>query len=160
MSTTTGKLAISTPCAANLFTAPIANSVISSSPSLKRLLLRRGVQSVWLMGAALLSIPSLSPKIGSCQRRYKLVNKTVDKCAWPNGWNCRFCQSHTGPMGIVGKGLPGGWEFGGGGTSILSATKGTHWDYGVFLIRWCAYLIAKQLLEKVWRNHDMNMVLD
>ncbi len=60
--TTMGKLAILTPDTADLFTAPIANSVISSSSSLKRLLLRRGVPSVGLIGAVLLSIPLLSPK--------------------------------------------------------------------------------------------------
>jgi hypothetical protein len=68
VSTTTGKLAILTPGAANLFTAPIANSIISSSPSLKRLLLRIVKYSIAI------------PKIGSWQQRYKLVDKTVDKC--------------------------------------------------------------------------------
>jgi hypothetical protein len=46
------------------------------------------------------------------------------------------------------------------GMSNLSATIDTHKDYGVFLIRRCAYLHTKQLLEKVRGDHDMNMVLD
>jgi hypothetical protein len=65
-------------------------------------------------------------------------------------------QSHC----IDGEGLTGGREFGGCGTSNLSATEGTHRDYGVFSIRRCVYLHAKQLLEKVWGDHDMNKVLE
>jgi hypothetical protein len=109
----TEKLAILTPGTANLFTAHIANSIISSSPSLKRLLLRRGVPSVGLRGAALLSIPSLSPKLAvgsdATNLLIKLSTNTFDlPDKFTDSTNCILL-----PLILLVRGCGGGWGFGG-----------------------------------------------
>jgi hypothetical protein len=67
----------------------------------------------WVDGGSVVEYSIAIPKIDSWQQCYKLVNKTVDECPQPTGQNCQFCQSHTGPIGIVGKGLWGDRGLGG-----------------------------------------------
>jgi hypothetical protein len=115
VSTTTGKPAILTPGTADLFTAPIANSIISSSPSLKRLLLRSGVPSVGLTGAALLSIPSLSPKLAVASNATNLSKKLLTNALDPPDGIANSANHIPVPLvllarGYRGDGGPGGVE--------------------------------------------------
>ena len=107
-----------------------------------------------------MSIPSLSPKSIVASDATNLSTKLSTNALDPMDEIADSANRIPVPLVLLARGCRGGGGFEGCGTSNLSMTKGTHRDYGVFLMRGCAYLHAKQLLEKVWGDHDMNMVLD
>ncbi len=125
------------PCAADLFTAPIANSSISSSPSLNRLLLRREVPSVGLMKAALLSIPcypqnrQLAAALQTCRQNCQRTRSTLltNSPNLPIAYLSHQCCWWEGARVLVKREC---------GRSYLSATGGAHGDYWVVVSKQCA----------------------
>jgi hypothetical protein len=83
-------------------------------------------------GAALLSILSLSPKSAVATNATNLLTKLSTNELDPPDKTANSSYCIPVPLVMLARGCQGDGGSGGAGTINLSATEGTHRDYGVF----------------------------